>query len=206
MTTNNSKPKGCAGRLSMMVGGIFTLLTAAASCVGILQYIERPVATPVVTDNPARVDDSGVRPVSDFQTTINQEQWQAVEGFLKEAVAAEIAAYQYGDPVYAATMFSGDALQTIQYQIEDLNSRGVLLSASFDYDNSYIKDIRIVQTDRIEVDSCEYWSNEYYDRQNGTFLTSDPRKLVPQTILIEYLDQNFYITSIAFYTGQAFCY
>lgn len=77
--------------------------------------------------------------------------------------------------------------------------------AQFDYENSYIDDIRITQNNKIEVDSCEYWANDYYDRQTGTFIDSDPWELVPQTITIEQLNANFYITSIAFYTGQAFC-
>lgn len=79
------------------------------------------------------------------------------------------------------------------------------MDAHFDYDTSYIHDIRITQTNRIEVDSCEYWSHDYYDRHTGALLSSDSWTLVPQTIMIEYLDADFYITSVAFYSGQAFC-
>jgi hypothetical protein len=94
----------------------------------------------------------------------------------------------------------------VQENIADLNSRGILLAANYDHEKSYIYDIRFTQTNRIEVDSCEYWVNDYYDRQTGEILSSGSWTLVPQTIMIEYLDEDFYITSVAFYTGQSFCY
>jgi hypothetical protein len=103
-------------------------------------------------------------------------------------------------------MFRRDAMQSLQDQIADINLRGIMLAARFDYDNSYIRDIRLTQNNRIEVDSCEYWANDYYDRQTSALLSSDSWKLVPQTILIEYLNAESYIKSVAFYTDQAFCY
>jgi hypothetical protein len=208
MATNEVNPaKGCAGWVKGLFAGIVALIAAGSGLVAILQYMN-PTAPPpapssnqvivaVITNEPAS---SGSSSASD----ITPEEWQAVEEFLRTAVAAEIAAYQYSDPSYA-TMFYGDALQTIQGQIQDLISRGIFLDAHFDYDTSYIHDIRVTQTNRIEVDSCEYWSHDYYDRQTGALLSSDSWILVPQTIMIEYVNADFYITSVAFYSGQAFC-
>ncbi len=208
MTKNEINPgKSCFGWVAKVFVGLITLVSAV---VGILEYFEPPAPTPAPPSNPVVVAVITSEPASNSSnqsapTDITPEQWQAIESFLRDAVAAEIAAYQYGDPSYAS-MFYGDALQTIQNQIADLNSQGVLLAASFDSENSYIDDIRVTGSNRIEVDSCEYWANEYYDRQTGVLLDSLSWTLVPQTIMIEYLNEDFYITSVAFYADQAFCY
>lgn len=197
---------GCANWMKWLIGTGIGLLTAAGSAVAVLQYcMPQPIdrSDPPIVVNTVVVAPTSV-PVSDSQY-VSPEIWQAVEEFLNLAVVSEIAAYQYGDSSHAATMFHGDAMQSLQDQIADLNSRDVMMSARFDYDTSYIYDIRLLQSDRIEVDSCEYWANDYYDRQTGALLSSDSWSLVPQTILIEYLNAEFYITSVAFYTGQAFC-
>lgn len=209
MTENEVNPgKGCFGWVAKVFGGIFGLITVGSGLVAILQYFGPPAPSPasssnqvvvVITSGPAS-NPSNQSALSD----VTPEQWQAIENFLRGAVAAEIAAYQYGDPSYAS-MFYGDALQKIQAQIADLNSRGILLAASFDSSSSYIHDIRVTGSNRIEVDSCEYWANEYYDRQTGVRLDSASWTLVPQTIMIEYLNADFYITSVAFYADRAFC-
>ena len=195
---------GCAGWMKWLIGtGIGLIGTAVA----VLQYCAPvtppPPAPPIV--NTVVVPATNV-PVPTLSSVVSPDVWQAVEEFLRAAVISEIAAYQYGDSAYAGAMFQGDAMQSLQDQIANLNSRGIMLAARFDYDNSYIRDIRVSQNERIEVDCCEYWANDYYDRQTGALLSSDPSKLVPQTILIEYLNAEYYITSVAFYTGQAFCY
>ena len=210
MTKNEINPaKGCFSWVAKVFGGIFGLITVGSGLVAILQYIDPPalpqappsgqVVVAVITSEPAPDSSNPSAPAD-----ITPEDWQAIEDFLRRAVAAEIAAYQYGDPSYAS-MFYGDALQTIQNQITDLNSQGVMLAAQFDANGSYIHDIRVISSNRIEVDSCEYWVQEYYDRQTGTLLESTSWTLVPQTIMIEYLNGDFYITSVAFYGDQAFC-
>lgn len=210
IANDSNKSKGCLGWLSGIGGAILGLLTAVASCAGILQYIESAPPTEQAPANPAAVVVITSQPVSNniqsnnAQTSVSPEQRQAVTDFLSSAIAAEITAYQYSDPSYAS-MFYGDALRSLQDEILDLSSRGVFLSARFDYDNSYIHDMRVGQNDRIEVDSCEYWANDYYDQLTGTLLGSDDWTLVPQMIVIENINAGLYITSIAFYTGQAFC-
>ena len=206
MTSNEVNPaKGCAGWLKGLFAGIFGLIAAGSGLVAILQYMNPP-ASHAPPSNPVVVTVIAAEPVSNSssQSDITPEQWQAVEDFLLRAVVVEIAAYEYSDPSYAS-MFYGNALQTIQTQIADLNSQGIMLAARFDSANSYIHDIRVTSSSRIEVDSCEYWANEYYDRLTGTLLESTSWTLVPQTIMIEYLNADFYITSVAFYSDQSFC-
>lgn len=205
MDTNTSN-KGCLNWVKGLGAALVGLLTAGASCAAIMQYIQSTGNTQTPASYSPSVIVVTSEPISTAQSNVSgvsPEEWQAIQGFLSDAVVAEISAYQYGDSSIA-TMFYGDALQSLQSQISDLNSRGVWMDAHFDYVNSYLHDIRIVEK-HIEVDSCEYWSNDYYNRQTGELLGSDPSKLVPQTITIELLDKTFYITSIAFYTGQAFC-
>lgn len=207
MTKNEINPgKSCFGWVAKVFVGLITLASAVA---GILEYLEPSAAPQAPVSNPVVVAVITSEPAPDvsepsISSDITPEQWVAIEGFLSGAVAAEIAAYQYGDPSYAS-MFYGDALQTIQNQIADLNSQGVLLRAYFDSATSYIHDMRLTADDRIEVDSCEYWANEYYDQQTGVLLESTSWTLVPQTIMIEYVNADFYITSVAFYGDQAFC-
>ena len=207
MTKNEINPgKSCFGWVAKVFVGLITLVSAV---VGILEYFEPPAPPQAPASNPVvvAVITSEPAPDSSNQSSpsgITPEQWQAIEYFLGGAVAAEIAAYQYGDPSYAS-MFYGDALQTIQTQIADLNSQGVMLAAQFDANSSYVHDIRVISSNRIEVDSCEYWAQEYYDRQTGVLLESTSWTLLPQTIMIEYMDPDFYITSVAFYDDQAFC-
>lgn len=204
MPNDSNTSKGCTGSLKWLVGAGFTLLGVCASIVGILEFFEPPAAPYVpVADQVVVVAVTSELPAK--QVNASLEEWQIIESFLRRAVDSEIAAYQYSDPSYA-TMFYGDALQTIQDQIAELNLNGLLLTARFDPDNSYIHDIRFTQNNRIEVDSCEYWARDYYDRQTGLLLSSESWKLMPQTIMIEYLNAAYFITSVAFYTGQAFCY
>lgn len=204
----SNKPKGCLGWLSGIGGAIVGLLTAGASCAAILQYMNSTVPAEPAPVNPPAVVVITSEPVSNSvqtnaEASVSAEEWNAVESFLAQAVVAETLAYQNGDPAYA-TMFAGDALQALQGKILDLNSRGVLMDPHFDYSNSYLRDIRIGQN-LIEVDSCEYWSSDYYNRLTGEFVGSDPLALLAQTITIEFLNNNFYITGISFHTGQSFC-
>lgn len=181
-SNDSNTSKGCAGWLKGVGGVLLALLTAAASCAGILQYVDAAGSKQAQPVNSGVVVITSV-PISVAQTKVSPEEWTAIEGFLSNAVNAEITAYQYGDPSYA-NMFYGDALQTIQTQIFDLNSKGVLVSAHFDVNNSYVHDIRLMQNKGFEVDFCEYWAHEYYNRQTGTLLSSDGWTLVPETITI----------------------
>lgn len=209
---NQNTSKGCLSWFKGLGGLLLGLLTAAASCAGILQFVTSINPTPTPQANSGYIAStsvpvSNVSNASDTQanvSTVSATEWQAVANFLQNAVAAEIAAYQYGDASYA-NMYYGDALQTLQSQISDLNAKGIYLVESFDVNKSYIHAIREPDGSHIEVDSCEYWASDYYDRQTGNLINSDDWSLVPQTILIEYLNGNFYITSVAFYTGRAFC-
>lgn len=215
MNPNNSNTsKGCLSWVKGLGAGLLGLLTAAASCAAIMQYIQssggtadpksNDVQVVVVTSEPASYDSTASNASSPQSNgaSISAQDRQAVETFLQSAVSAEIAAFQYGDSSYA-NMFAGAALQALQTQILELNARGVYLDARFDYTNSYIRDIRLPQSNQIEVDWCEYWAGDFYERQTGTLIESSPWRLIAETILIESLNDSIYITQMA--SGQTFC-
>jgi hypothetical protein len=202
MSDDPNKAQGCAGWFKWLVATALGLLAAGGSIVAILDYLN-PRTTPSAPEfrpTPVMIT---IEPVAQ-QNAVTPELRDAVEDFLGAAVHSEILAYQYGDASYA-TIFYGDAMQALQDKITDLNARGILLVASFDYAVSYIADIRLTPDNKVEVDSCEYWTNEYYDRGTGALLGTDPWTLVPQTITIEGLYESAHITSISFHTGRAFC-
>ena len=204
MMSNDAKPaQGCAGWMKWLAGSVIGLIAACGSVVTILEYIspEEPVYVPAAIS--ATAIPLAIVP-SPNPLAVSPELWQEVTDFLSLAVVSEVTAYEYGDASHA-TVFYGDALETLQKEVTDLNSRGIFLAAYFDYDNSFIANIRLTEDNKIEVDSCEYWAKEYYDRATSTLLGSDPSTLIPQTIVIERLNASLYITGIAFYTGQAFC-
>lgn len=208
---SNNTSKGCFSWAKGIGAGLLGLLTAAASCAGIMQYFQAGAATPVPSPNPVSVVVVTSVPVSNASNagnvqanvaTASPEQQKIIEGFLQSAVAAEITAYQYGDASYA-TMFAKDALLALQNQIMDLNTKGIFLDAQFDYNTSYIHDIRFTANKQIEVDWCEYWAQNLYERQTGNLISSYGRTLIPETIVMEYLGNNFYITKV--YSNQTFC-
>ena len=53
--------------------------------------------------------------------------------------------------------------------------------------------------------ACEVWSGVYYNRVDGTQIRKDDPVLTPQTITIERLSAEWFITAVAFYDPPSFC-
>src|SRR5688500_278685 len=104
MATNEVNPaKGCAGWVKGLFAGIVALIAAGSGLVAILQYLNPPAPSPASSSNQVIVAVITNEPASSSSSNpsdITPEEWQAVEEFLRIAVAAEIAAYQYADPSY----------------------------------------------------------------------------------------------------------
>ena len=102
--------------------------------------------------------------------------------------------------------FSGDALSTLQNNIITLNQQGLVQVVNFDAVNSYIVDVRLINDNKIEVDTCQYWASAQYIRLTGAPVSSSPATLFPQTITIERFNANSWlITTVSPHTGQSFC-
>jgi hypothetical protein len=81
----------------------------------------------------------------------------------------------------------------------------VVQISELDFYESYIEEIRIVNNNRLDVDTCETWSTATYRLSDGAFLDSEGPTLLPQTITIERLTDGWYITNVVFYDAPHFC-
>ena len=231
---SNSRPnrEGCASWFKWMVGSFIALLGAGggiAAWSGVFQAAEPPPApTPIViTINTAGGD--GEETTSAPQTVValptdvyvptavttpmplptqpnlNRPSEQDIAQFLYEAVVAETAAYLYLDSRYVSYYFAGAPLGFMESEIAELLKNGVVVAKLYDEGQSYIHHIRFATDQRIEVDSCEVWSQEMYSLWDSSFLGNEAASLYPQTITLEQQTGGWYITDVAFYDAPAFC-
>lgn len=149
--------------------------------------------------------DAGTDPFFPEQSEIAPELEEDVSNFLTDAIELEIEAYRNGDASIASSVMAGNVLATLQNNIADLNQQGLIMISEIDYYQSYMNDIRVITTTQIEVDTCEVWTNTVYRASDGEPISSDGPSLIPQTITIEQLDSNWYITDVQFFDPPAFC-
>jgi hypothetical protein len=55
------------------------------------------------------------------------------------------------------------------------------------------------------VDTCEVWTNDTYQESDGQLVDSEGPTLLPQTITIEQLNSNWFITDVQFHDAPSFC-
>ena len=233
MTNNRANREGSAGWFKWIVGSFIALLGAGGGIVALLSIGQTPEAPPVptpivITINTESASKDG-EPAVSKQTTVElpenvyvpkivptpmpivnepssrRPSEQDVADFLYEAVLAETVAYLYLDSSYISWYFTGKPLAYMKSEITELLNAGMLVAKLYDESQSYIYDINFVDEYRIEVDSCEIWSLEYYDLWDSSFLGSEGPNLYPQTIVIEQFTDGWYITDILFYDDVAFC-
>jgi len=229
VANNRTNREGCAGWFKWIVGSFIALLGAGGGIVALLSIGKNPETPPaptpiVITINTESASKDGEPSVSK-QATVelpedvyvpkvvptplpivsNRPSEQDVADFLYEAVLAETAAYLYLDSSYVSWYFTGEPLAFMESEITDLLNAGTLVAKLYDENRSYINNIHFVDDYRIEVDSCETWSLEYYGLWDSSFLGSEGPNLYPQTIVIEQFTDGWYITDVLFYDGYAFC-
>jgi hypothetical protein len=100
---------------------------------------------------------------------------------------------------------TGEALATLQDSVSSLNQQGLVSISEFDYYQSYINDIRVIDNTHLEVDTCEVWSDTTYRLSDSQPVDSTDPTLIPQTITIQEKGSNWLITSVQFYDAPAFC-
>ena len=149
--------------------------------------------------------DAGTDPFFPGQSDISPELEADVSDFLTNAIELEIEAYQNGDASIAASVMAGEVLSSLESSIAELNQQGLVMISEIDYYQSYINDIRVITDTQIEVDTCEVWTNTIYRASDGEPVNSEGPTLLPQTITIQQLDSNWYITTVQFYDAPAFC-
>jgi hypothetical protein len=147
----------------------------------------------------------GTDPFFPEQADIPADLENDVSEFLTRAIELQIEAYRNGDASIAAPIMQGSILESLTAEINSLNQQGLVSLSEIDYYESYIHDIRVVNNAQIEVDTCEVWATDTYRVSDSQLVDSQGPSLLPQTITIELLDGNWYITTVDFLTAPAFC-
>jgi hypothetical protein len=128
-----------------------------------------------------------------------------VSEFLTRAIELQIEAYRNNDASIASSIMTGPILEGLSTEINSLRQQGLISLSEIDYYQSYIHDIRVVNDALIEVDTCEVWSTNTYRLSDSELVDSQGPSLLPQTITIEHLDGNWFITNVDFLDAPAFC-
>ena len=147
----------------------------------------------------------GTDPFFPEQSDIPEDLENQVSEFLTRAIELQIEAYRNGDASIAASIMQGPILESLAAEINSLNQQGLVSISEIDYYESYIADIRVVNNALIEVDTCEVWTTNTYRLSDSQLVDSQGPALLPQTITIEQLDGNWYITIVEFLNAPAFC-
>lgn len=149
---------------------------------------------------------AGTNPfLPDQANDVSPELAREVGDFLTRAIKLQIEAYRKGNASVAASIMAGDVLENLNNEIASLNQQGLVEIADIDYYKSYIADIRIISNTNIEVNSCEVWSTQFYKRSDGSLVQSNGPNLLPQTIVIQKIGDNWFITTVQFFESPAFC-
>ncbi len=98
----------------------------------------------------------------DQNANISPELSKDVSDFLTLAIELQIQAYREGDASVASSILAGDLLADLEEDVASLNQQGLVQISEINYYQSYIDDIRIVNDQHLEVDSCETWTTSTY--------------------------------------------
>jgi len=138
------------------------------------------------------------------ETGISDDVQKAAATLIVNANKAEILANFYQDDSYLKLYYAGYALQQMQQNIENIRQSGYIVLDDFNLENSYYVSMRL-NNNVLSIDECEYWKTYLYDPSTGDLVSESEWILVPQTISIELVGDQAYITAISFYQNNAFC-
>ncbi len=137
-------------------------------------------------------------------TGVSEDVQKAAAALIVNANKAEILANFYQDDSYLKLYYAGYALQQMQQNIENIRQSGYIVLDDFNLENSYYVSMRL-NNNVLTIDECEYWKTYLYDPSTGDLVSEREWILVPQTISIELVGDQAYITAISFYQNNAFC-
>ena len=141
----------------------------------------------------------------DQATEIPPELNKEISDFLTKAIQLQIEAYRQGNANIASSIMTGDIFNVMKSEIANLNQQGFVQISEIDFYKSNINDIRIISDTNIEVDTCEVWSTNIYQRSDGSLIQGTDPRLLPQTITIQKLNSGWFITDVNFFDAPAFC-
>jgi hypothetical protein len=149
--------------------------------------------------------EQGTDPFFPEQSDVPADLENQVSEFLTRAIELQMEAYRNGDASIASSIMSGPVFEGLADDINSLNQQGLVAISEIDYYKSYINDIRVVNNARIEVDTCEVWTTNTYRLSDSQLVDSTGPDLLPQTITIEQLNGNWFITNVNFFDPPSFC-
>jgi hypothetical protein len=140
-----------------------------------------------------------------FDEQITAEEKETLIQFIIGANQDQINTQRYLDISFSKRSHAGYQLLYTQRYLDELKRNGVYKISLFYPEDSYIKDVRVIDDHTIAVDACEYWQDTFYAIKTNKPVQEDPTIVVPQTISIERLRGKLFITGVAFYEGMVFC-
>ena len=155
--------------------------------------------------NDGQEVDQGTDPFFPEQADVPADLENQVSEFLTEAIELQMEAYRNNDASIAASIMTGPIFENLSADINSLSQQGLVSISEIDYYESYINDIRVLSDTLIEVDTCEVWTTNTYRISDGQWVDGQGPDLLPQTVTIEQLDGNWYITMVDFLEPPAFC-
>ncbi|MBC7876983.1 MAG: matrixin family metalloprotease [Anaerolineales bacterium] len=139
------------------------------------------------------------------ETGVSPELNDEVNQFLTQAIQLQIQAYREGNSNIASSVMAGDIFNVLESEIASLNQQGLVQISDIDFYESYINNIRVINNTTLEVDTCEVWSTNIYQRSDGSLVQSIQPRLLPQTITIQNIGQGWFITQVNFFDAPSFC-
>jgi|JFJP01.1.fsa_nt_gi hypothetical protein len=139
------------------------------------------------------------------QTNNEPDLQQQITDFWIATTQAEIKTYQQNDISYIAELVSPEVATMIQETLDSLNKQGIQQESYFDSVNSYIAAMRQTDSETIELDTCEFWTAQYYSQQSGELVQEEPSTLVPQTLTLDLSQAKWQVKNVEFYEDEAFC-
>ena len=190
------------------------LLMVCGAFVGIISFMSPLFLSPspmasVPTEIPANYAPNTEYIVVDKvrlpqETGISDDVQNAAAALIVNADKAEILANYYQDDSYLKSYYAGYALQQMQQNIENIKQSKYIELDDLDLENSYYVGMHL-NNNVLTIDECEYWKTYLYDPGTGNLAGESEWILVPQTISIELVGDQPYITAISFYQNNAFC-
>jgi hypothetical protein len=149
--------------------------------------------------------DQGTDPTFPEQPDVPEDLEQQVSDFLTRAIELQIEAYRNNDSSIASSIMAGQVLENLAADINSMSQQGLVSLSEIDYYQSYINDIRVISNAQIEVDTCEVWTTNIVRQSDGQLVDSQGPDLLPQTLTIEQLNGDWFITNVEFFDPPAFC-
>lgn len=190
------------------------MLMICGASVGVLSFMVAPLSSPSQEVSIPTQISGNYTPNTQYiqvdqiqlpqEPGLSEDVRKAAAALIVNADKAEILANFYQDDAYLTYYYAGYALQQMQQNIEIISQSGYIELDDIDLGRSYYVNMYL-NNNVLLIDECEYWKMYLYDPSTGELVYESDWTLIPQTIGIELVENQVYITTISFYQNNAFC-